>query len=245
MKRRRSTSPLEEQANSGDEKPGTDGGRTGSDVDIERVRDGRLSTSAGGSTLLDRWLGRIRNVARDLRAAFHRRMHPYRRRRALRSLREVEAPSRILFVCHGNICRSPYAEGAFRRDLPAAFQGRIDCRSAGFIGPDRPSPSAARQAALERGVDLTDHRSRLLEPEVVRSSDLVFVMDGDQASAIRSRFRSVRVLLLGDLDTDNPDRRRIRDPVTQPPAVFREVYHRIDRCVSELVTVLEERHATG
>lgn len=169
-------------------------------------------------------------------------MHPYRRRRALRSLDEVEAPSRILFVCHGNICRSPYAERAARRQLPPSLRGRIEFRSAGFIGPDRPSPPAALQVARERSLDLENHRSRLLEPEVVRSVDLVFVMDADQASAIRGRFRSVRALLLGDLDSEPPDRRRIRDPVTQPPTVFREVYDRIDRCVSELASVLEERH---
>ena len=187
----------------------------------------------------------MRDVAREVRSAFHRRMHPYRRQRALRTLRAIEDPSRILFVCHGNICRSPYAEGAARRDLAPSFRERIECRSAGFIGPDRPSPPAAQRVARERSVDLTDHRSRLLEPEVVRASDLVFVMDGDQASAIRGRFGSVPVLLLGDLDTELPDRRRIRDPITQPPAVFREVYGRIDRCISEVVSVLEEEFATG
>lgn len=204
-----------------------------------------MALSAEGSTLLDGWLERLRDIAREARGAFHRRMHPYRRRRALRILRAIDPPSKILFVCHGNICRSPYAEGAVRRDLDPSLRARIECRSAGFIGPDRPSPPAARQVARERSVDLTSHRSRLLEPEVVRSADLVFVMDAEQASAIRRRFRSARVLLLGDLDTEPPDRRRIRDPVNHPPAVFRDVYERIDRCVSEVVSVLEERLTWG
>lgn len=207
--------------------------------------EGRLALSTGESALLERWLERLRNVAREVRRAFHRRMHPYRRRRALRTLHAIGPPSRILFVCHGNICRSPYAEGALRRDLGRSLRERIECRSAGFIGPDRPSPPAARQVARERSVDLTDHRSRLLEPEVVRSADLVFVMDADQASAIRGRFRSARVLLLGDLDPEPPDRRRILDPINQPPAVFRDVYERIDRCVSEVVSILEEGLTTG
>ena len=199
-----------------------------------------MALSSGGFTLARYVLKPIRTLSRKMRAAYNRAMHPMRRRRALRAIRSAGSPSRILFVCHGNICRSPYAEGALRRDLPESLESWIQCRSAGFIGPNRSSPPEALEVAAERSVDLSEHRSRLLESALVRSADLVFVMDRGQRSAIRGRFRSTEVLLLGDLDPRRPDRRRIRDPIAQPVEVFRSVYERIDRCVGELVRHLQE-----
>src|SRR6185369_6548708 len=73
----------------------------------------------------------------------------------------------VLFVCHGNICRSPTAEGVFRVALDrAGLAGRVRTASAGlghsFIGspPDR----RAIQAASRRGYDLTKLRGRQVEP---------------------------------------------------------------------------------
>lgn len=142
-------------------------------------------------------------------------------------------------VCHGNICRSPYAEGALRRELSPMLRDRITVESAGFIGPGRESPSVAVRVAGERSVDLSGHRSRLVDVESVRAADLVFVMDTGQRSSLRRRFSPARVLLLGDLDPEPADRRRILDPITRPPEVFRDVYARIDRCVRALATRIE------
>lgn len=166
-------------------------------------------------------------------------LHPLWRRRARRAVDEAGFPSRVLFVCHGNICRSPYAEGALRRELSPRVRDRIEVDSAGFIGPDRGSPSVAIQVAGERSVDLSGHRSRLVEADSVRAADLVFVMEKSQRSSIRRRFSPASVLLLGDLDPEPAGRRRILDPVAQPADVFRRVYARIDRCVRALADRIE------
>lgn len=163
--------------------------------------------------------------------------------------------SRVLFVCYGNICRSPYAAAALRRELSASDRpdperlggGRApappDVASVGLFGPGRPSPPAACAVAARHGLDLSAHRSRLLEDDEPRPGDLVVVMEGWQAEHLAERLGErdgggPPVLLLGDLDERRVAHRRIRDPVDQPEAVFEEVYGRIDRCVRALAREL-------
>lgn len=112
--------------------------------------------------------------------------------------------------------------------------------SAGFIGPGRPSPEIARAAARESGIDLSRHRSRLLDAETVGEDDLVIVMSGDQvarARAVLSRPRQ-RVLMLGDLDPLPIARRTIQDPYGRTADVFERVFGRIERCTMELARAL-------
>lgn len=182
-------------------------------------------------------VGILRDVARTVYHLPDRLLHPLRRRRLERALRGDESPERVLFVCLGNICRSPYAEKALERALSDASPA-TEVVSAGFIGPDRRSPAAARQVADERGLDLSEHLSRSLSDELLDASDLIFVMDPVQQRALRRRTDRDDVFILGDLDPVWAGRRTIRDPVEQPPEVFEEVYERIDRCVERLTPLL-------
>lgn len=183
-------------------------------------------------------MGILRDAVRSVYHLPDRLLHPLRRRRVERALRRAELPGKVLFVCLGNICRSPYAEKALERALSDASSA-TEVVSAGFIGPDRPSPAAARQVAEARGLDLSEHRSRPLSDELLDASDLVFVMDRVQQRALRRRTDRDDVFVLGDLDPAWAGRRTIRDPVEQPPEVFEEVYGRIDRCVERLASLLD------
>ena len=162
-----------------------------------------------------------------------RLLHPFRRRAARAALRG-RAPRTIVVVCHGNICRSPVAAALLLRALGPAGT-RVE--SAGFIGPNRPAPRDAITAAARRGVDLADHRSRLLTADVVGAADLLVVMEPEQQRAVCERFgRWPRdVIVLGDLDPAAVEGRTIRDPVNQPSEVFDQSYERIERCVREFV----------
>lgn len=145
----------------------------------------------------------------------------------------------MLFICHGNICRSPYAEVALRR--PGLLRDHnIGVRSAGFIGPGRPSPAEALVVAERRGLDLVAHESRLMDLGELRSTDLLVVMDTRQQREVAAMANRARadVLLLGDLDPRPIRRRTIRDPWGQDELAFEEVYARIDRCVAELAREL-------
>lgn len=175
----------------------------------------------------------LRAVARGIRYAPDRALHPRRRRRALAAPNALRGGT-VLFVCHGNICRSPYAEHALRRDLDAAGRaGGWRVASAGFVLPGRPSPREALAVAARRGLDLDAHRSRLLTDEIVRESDLVYVMSDAQRRSLLDLHGGdpARVWILGDLDPEPIARRTIRDPNEQPEEVFEQVYDRIDRCL--------------
>ena len=125
---------------------------------------------------------------------------------------------------------------------PATCDG-IRTDSAGFIGPGRESPPEAINAALERSVDLSEHRSKVLDEVSLESVDVIFVMDSGQRSKVRRRVPEATVLVLGDLDSVRADRRRIRDPVMQPIEVFRAVYDRIDRCVNTVADQFDVKEA--
>lgn len=166
-----------------------------------------------------------------------RLLHPLRRRNALETLRGRSRPKTLLVLCHGNICRSPLAAALLSRELAPLG---IDVQSAGFIAFNRPAPAEAVAAAERHGVDLSDHRSRLLTADVVRAADLIVVMDTAQRRLVCERFgcRPTAVVVLGDFDPAPVQTRTIRDPVNESRTVFDQVYERIARCVREFANTL-------
>lgn len=185
-----------------------------------------------------------RTVARVLRSRLEGALHGGRYRRARKSLESAPAPSRILVVCLGNICRSPYGERVLRRML-AATEAPVTVTSAGFEPPGRESPEMAVSAAGRRGVDLSEHRSRILSVEEVRSSDLVLVMEPRQRRALGAWFGPSRnVLVLGDLDPERIRRRPITDPYGGNADVFDAAFARIDRCLGVVVNAIEAPEAS-
>ena len=94
---------------------------------------------------------------------------------------------RILFVCTGNICRSPTAEGVFRKRVAdAGLSERVEIGSAGtgdyHVGepPDRRAQAAARR----RGYDLSAIRARQVTPDDLRRYDFVLAMDRGHLAAL-------------------------------------------------------------
>jgi len=175
-------------------------------------------------------------ITRVLRHTPDRLLHARRRREARTRLAARRRDS-VLVICHGNICRSPFAAALLARELEPYG---IPVASAGFIGAGRPAPQEAVAAAAAYDVDLLCHRSQPIRPDLVQGAGLIVVMDQTQRRAICSRFgrHPQDVVLLGDLDPAPIERRAIPDPVTRPLAEFEACYARIARCVQELVRVL-------
>lgn len=97
---------------------------------------------------------------------------------------------RVLFVCLGNICRSPTAEGVFRRHLEeAGLHERIEVDSCG-VGAwhlGKPPDVRAREAAVRRGIDISGLRARQLCDEDLHRFDYLLAMDHDNLAAITAR----------------------------------------------------------
>ncbi len=98
----------------------------------------------------------------------------------------------ILFVCTGNICRSPTAEGVARKLLEEAGLGaRVTVDSAGLEGwhaGDPPDPRAIASAA-DRGYDLTPQRSRQFDPSDFERFALILGMDQNHVTELRAHAR--------------------------------------------------------
>ena len=146
-------------------------------------------------------------------------------------------------MCHGNICRSPFAAALLARGLERCVPP-VHIASAGFLEPGRQSPLEAQAVAARWGVDLSRHRSSLLSPEQVQSADLIVVMEPAQRRALHDRFgRSLPdVLVLGDVDPRRIVARPIPDPIGEPAAAYERSYGRIARCIGVLAAVLRRLH---
>lgn len=98
----------------------------------------------------------------------------------------TDSDRRLLFVCTANVCRSPMAAAlADRVALELGLEPEI--RSAGVSAvPGLPAAPGVVAVCREIGIDLERHRSRLLDAEVVRWADRVFVMEDVHAVAVRA-----------------------------------------------------------
>lgn len=123
-----------------------------------------------------------------------------------------DANPSVLFVCMGNICRSPAAEGIFRKLVgDAGLQGRVTIDSAGTIGHHAGRPPDARMtaAADRRGVDLTPQRARRVGADDFARFDLIVAMDRANRADLFALAREApdpaaaqRVVLLGEYAPD-------------------------------------------
>jgi protein-tyrosine phosphatase len=126
-----------------------------------------------------------------VRPVYHTSHDRFRRAETIMSeFKQAESRKiRVLFVCMGNICRSPTAHGVFRKlVVERGLSHRVEIASAGthayHVGepPDR----RARATALERGIDIGDLRARLAEPADFESFDYVLAMDRDNYRILSS-----------------------------------------------------------
>jgi protein-tyrosine-phosphatase/predicted ATP-grasp superfamily ATP-dependent carboligase len=145
--------------------------------------------------------------------------------------REFADAKRVLVLCHGNICRSPYVAA---RLAERTGSGR-EIRSAGFYPQaDRPTPDDVQTVARRRGVDLSGHRSRLVSEADLAWADAIILMDHRNYVSLRAIGRNHldKVLWLGVLDGAATE---IEDPYGMSDAAIDLVLGRLDVCSSTLV----------
>lgn len=154
---------------------------------------------------------------------------------------------RVLFVCMGNICRSPTAEGVFRSLVEQAGLARhIHIDSAGthayHIGepPDQRSQAAARK----RNIDLSSQRARKVRIEDFNEFDYILAMD-------KNNFAELEYLIAGNHNgklklflefAENADTREVPDPYYGGPHGFEHVLDLVESASNGLLKTIREKH---
>lgn len=152
----------------------------------------------------------------------------------------------ILFVCLGNICRSPTAHGVFRQAVEqAGLTRRIGIDSCGtgdwHVGKS-PDPRAVA-AALKRGVDISDLRARQIQPMDLHQYDYVLVMDRQNLADVIRLWRqhggTEPDLFLNHGDPDDTD--EVPDPYYGGDQGFERVIDLIERASQALLADTRDR----
>lgn len=146
---------------------------------------------------------------------------------------------RVLFVCLGNICRSPLAEGVLRHLVDErGLAGSIDVESAGtgawHVG-ETPDPRSVEVAA-RHGVSLAGQFARKLSPMDYREFTRIFAMDAANLRELKSHAPTgavARVCMLRDLDPEG--RGDVPDPYYGGPEGFENVFAMVDRSCRALL----------
>ena len=151
----------------------------------------------------------------------------------------------ILFVCTGNVCRSPMAEGLFRH----AMRGRSDYRvvSAGVGAIDGQPPSAhAVRALKELQIDISRQRSQMLTGELVHKADYIFGMTHGHVDAITLLYPQAadKTFVLREFDdTLDSFEKDIADPIGGSYEVYLNVRDQIEQGIVTMLNFLEQSEA--
>ena len=157
---------------------------------------------------------------------------------------------RVLFVCLGNICRSPVAEGVFRHKLElAGLQDDVEVDSAGtgawHVGeaPDR----RMRATSKNHGIPIDDLRARRVERDDLYSFDLILAMDrsnyNDLVSFDVPAANRDRVKLFRSFDPD-PTSLDVPDPYYGGESGFEDVFEIVSRTCDALIASVATAHST-
>ena len=130
----------------------------------------------------------------------------------------------VLFVCTGNVCRSPMAQGLFADLVKGRSDIEVTSAGIGAVGGQSPSPHSV-EVMHELGLDIRNIRSKPLMADLVRKADFIFVMTYGHLDSMLLLFPSAaeKTFLLREFETDLPVmERELSDPIGQSREVYRE-----------------------
>jgi len=161
-------------------------------------------------------------------------------------------PCSVLFVCKGNICRSPFAEHLASKLQLEGGKAEIRFGSAGLHVPKpTPSPEYAIRVASQFGVDLEKHRSQSISLDLMESNEMIFAMEVWQYEHLQALFPQYRkkLFLLPLLDVNGGrtwwgyQAFNIQDPYGGPARDFELCFDRIGRCLKSFQVAVKGESA--
>lgn len=161
----------------------------------------------------------------------------------------MDEPFKIMFVCTGNSCRSPIAEGLLRDKLKALGIKNIEVTSAGIGAPPAmPPTSEAQMVMIEHGHSIADHRSTQLVTSMVYDQDLVIVLAQNHYFYLIDALPAMKhkIFLLKDYGK-NGVFEDVEDPIGQDLDFYRRCYaeieKEIDRFLSDLIDKAKSKNS--
>jgi len=148
----------------------------------------------------------------------------------------------ILFVCTGNVCRSPMAEALFRRATSGRGEFRVLSAGLGAMNDQPPTPHSVA-AMRERGMDISTQRSHALTAELVQQADYIFGMTHSHVDTIVLLYPQAadKTFLLREFDERlEPFEKDISDPIGGSYEVYESCRNQIEQGIASLLKFMEQ-----
>jgi protein-tyrosine-phosphatase len=146
----------------------------------------------------------------------------------------------LLFVCSGNTCRSPMAEGIARTLLSERGWSHVDVQSAGTgAAPGMAATPEAVDVGLEHGVRLEHHTSQPLTPELIAWADLILTMSPSHLQVVNDLGGETKVALITEFIDGAGYGLSVADPFGGDHDTYRDAFIQIEAAVSSLLDRLE------
>jgi RpiB/LacA/LacB family sugar-phosphate isomerase len=153
----------------------------------------------------------------------------------------------ILFVCTGNLCRSPMAEALFRHAVKGSTKYHVLSAGVGAVDGVPPSPFAVR-AVIDLGIDISDQRCRRLSKELVQAADYIFAMTHAHVDAVTLLYPQAaeKTFLLREFDdTLSTFEKDICDPIGSSFEVYVRCRDQIEEGIASMLKFIEQDSVVG